>query len=355
METLLKRITHFIGQAMAIAKLNEIIDAFNYATKKGEHYQFDPIFLLGPTGTGKTTIAAVMAEHMQRQFHVIPPNSGFREWANLAAKLSSFSEDGSWSAIPATILIDEVHSQKTLFTLIKKISETEGRLVIERNGVKFAFDPREHLLILATDTEMERSQKRRCVNVTLGTVTQSEAQQIFVAILARLSPSKTIHKDALVYLSERTKPYPGDIKQVCMSLKNQTTDKITLDVAKHVMRVNGLTKNGLDIEDRITMSRIAGLNPKGQPIADAGRGASLDTLQNIPEIMDVKSGTTRKRLGYLQALGLAEKSGRGYVATKACVTYLRELSEALKNAKAKAAGKSATGKGEPKKEAKAAK
>jgi len=336
-ESAMKRITQFIGQVAAIAKLNEIIDAFNYYTKKGDSYPFDPIFLLGPTGAGKTTLASVFAEHTGFQFLELPPNAGWREFAKVAAKMASWNEDGSFSAIPTCLFIDEFGSQKVLRDVLKKITEKEYKCVIERNGVKFPIDPYNIIIMIATDQEIERSQKRRCVNVTMGPVTNKEAQELYSAILRRIAPSKSVHKDALQYLADRTKPFPGDIKQVCMGLKNQTTNAIDLKVAKHVMQVEGLSKGGLDRQDRATLKRVA---------SDA-RGTSMDVLQSLPEISDVKSSTTRKRLGWLQVLGLVDKNGHGYIATKACVQYLADLALAQKNARAKIAAKSA-GKSEAK-------
>jgi uncharacterized protein YbaR (Trm112 family) len=162
------------------------------------------------------------------------------------------------------------------------------------------------------------AQNRRLMEILLSPYDRGEKKE-----LLKVMCDKKIDNDALEYLEGRTKPMAGHIQQLARRLNLQGVDKITLAVAKNVVKHMGLFPNGLVKKDLEAMIRMGGTNrPVPVEVLKAAAG-------------DVKVKETRGRLGWLMALNLAEVKRGGYALTKHGYNYLKNLQELQKGKVAK--------------------
>lgn len=317
---MIQTIKRVIGQPEAKAALNEIIEARNFAEKNKRKFSFPTLLFSGLTGTGKTFLAETFAKLLQHagfQFLELPVKTGWREFDKIAEKSCVIdSESGAATAIPTVFFLDEAHQNSPIEEIVKLITGSKESKLFERNGTKFFHDPSEHIWILASNEEIDPAQKRRCIEIPFGQYNHAEKKA-----LINLMCEKIIEKDALEYLESRTKPMAGDIDNLCKRLNLQPVDKIDMRLARTMVQRMGLFPQGLIKKDLLLMERMS----------HDKRPTPIEALK--AKIGDVKTSATRGRLGWLQALELAEARKGGYALTNSGVTYLKKLEQLQKESK----------------------
>jgi len=317
----MKKLERLIGQSEVKARLNDVIQAIKNGEKTGERYVIPRILLGGLTGLGKTFFADAFADALSWQFIEIPPQAGWRFFSEMALKSASINgETDAATPIPTVFLCDEAHDQKVLANMLKLVIGHDNPKMHERNGTKFFSDPAQHVWIFASNEELDPALRRRCggFELILSPYNKGEKKE-----LISLYSDKPIDPEALDYLEGRIKPTAGEAKNLCDALNVELVKKIDLVTAKAVVKKVGLFPGGIKRADLQILQRIAQGN------------AGLETLKCVA--CDVRTKTTKGRLGWLSSLNLCEPRKSAYVLTKNGSKYLLDLSEA--QAKARAARK----------------
>lgn len=319
---MIKTIQKVIGQSEAKSLLNEIIEAKNFADKKNKSFNFPNLHFTGPSGVGKSHFAEQYADRFLEagfQYIEIPVNAGWRFYADLAGKACSIDDDsGMGTAIPTIFFVDEAHEPSPIEEQLKLITGTKHAKLFERNGTKFYHDPAQHQWIFASNEDLDEAQARRLTEVPFGIYDRSEKKALF-----KVMCQKDLDDQVIDYFEGRTKPMAGHIEKVCKRLNLQPVDRIKIDLAKSLVQHMGLFPMGLEKKDLQLMLRMA----KGS------RPTPIDALRAT--IGDVKTSSTRKRLGWLQALEVTEIRRGGYGLTTSGINYLKNLADLQSTKKAK--------------------
>ena len=307
------KISKFIGQTNAVASLNEIVAAKEYAEAKGKEFHFRPILFKGLTGLGKTELSKLFGNCMGMQFLELPANAGWGEMGKIAEKMSSFDDETkTFSAIPSTIFIDEAHSQKVLADLIKVLfNDKKGTNHISRNGRDYFYDPRFHLVIFASNRTLDAALEGRCYKLQL--VPYTKPQKIQLIKIMGAENGNIFSDEAAEILESRVKPTAREIKDLVYPFSLLQKEKIDGKTALEKAKEKGFFPLGLRPLDIQLIKRIA----EGS--------ATAAVLKHIAQ--DDKKRDTQDKIDWLIALGLVAEGRGGFTVTKEGGKYFEKLRE----------------------------
>lgn len=294
----MKKLANYIGQKQAVARLNQIATAANNAKKAGERFYFPVIKLGGLTGLGKSELAECFADCFQKQFVEMPIGAGWT-WLSQTAKTVTSQDDerGTVSAIPATIYVDEAHSQKTLANALKKLIEKDVS-TFERNGTKWHTDMSEHLWIFASNEMLDKALERRCeVQIELSPYTCAEKKQLLAFFLSHNGTEAS--EETIAYLETRAKPTAADCKMIAKNASFFAGSFREVATARKLVEQMGRFHCGLD------RGEIRGLE-----FLEVNKTANASAL--------------RHRMGYTGATG--EKKVRDSMGFLACSGFVDQIS-----------------------------
>ena len=324
------KITSYIGQANIVSELNEIFQAYENDSKKGEPYPWRPINLQGWTGSGKTYLGKAIVEQVKSagfNYQFLAPNAGYRDLYSLFDKIASYDEESEKvSSIPSVILVDEAHSQKILLDIwLALTADVEKVNTIWRQGRCFHFDPINHIWIFASNRSVNKALSRRCRNFQLVENTGAEMKRL-ASLMIEKEKGIALPDEAMDALVSRLKPFPGDLEEVMSPLvtraKAENLKKLNAATVTEVLRSKGFFKMGLRRADVAIVRELA----KGKPL-------TANVLRF--DCADDKKRDTQERIDWLASRKLVMPVRNGFALSKVGVTYAQELIAANKKAKGK--------------------
>lgn len=321
-------ITSYIGQAGAVATLNEVLAAHKKTMEKKEKYAFRPVNLGGYTGTGKSNLARVFAaqlEHVGFNYLEVTPKAGMRDLYEVFGKIKSEDDNGNISAIPHVIFWDELQSQSSsTFDLLKALTtKVEECHTITRQGFNFHFDPTNHIHIFASNRAIDKAMERRCLNVKLTTYTPAEMQRLAEMMLTK-KHGVHLSDAAMQILLSRTKPLAGDLEELVSPIVNRAKatgkNKLDADAITDVLKKQGYFPKGLRRPDMAIVNQLI-------------NGAATSAVLKF-KCQDDKKKDTQERVDWLCSLGLVDPVRGGFSLSKLGVKYAEEIIAAQKASKA---------------------
>ncbi len=305
----MKKLERIIGQASVKERLNDIVAAYNDATKHKREFRFPCVCFAGVTGAGKTFLAEAFADALDRPLFELSPQAGW----TVAAELASFC--GTVDANPGVIFVDEAHDQKTIINWVKLLTGHDNKQSHYRTGkpdICHVSDPTKHVWIFASNEELDPAIKRRCgsFHLELGPNNKGEKKK-----LLELYSSKPIDQEALDYLESRCKPYAGDVKNLADGLNVELCERVTIEIAKRAVSKIGLFPAGLLRPDIRILERVA------------KEATPLNALKWIAG--DAKPKATKARIGALMSYEYVKEEKGGYKATMQGNKYLDALRKSI--------------------------
>lgn len=174
------------------------------------------ILLAGPPGTGKTTIAKVMANQAKLSFFVLKMDEIVSKWVGESEKNLSKLFDAATRYAPSVIFIDEIDSigrsrsgnQAWADNLVNHLLQLING-VLSRDGVYIIGATNRADLI---DDALKRAGRLNKV-IEIGLPGFDARKKLFELYLSKLKLGEAVDMDALSKLTD--KKSPADIKEIC--------------------------------------------------------------------------------------------------------------------------------------------
>lgn len=306
-----KSFEEFTGQTKVKNKICVFVEA---AKKRSE--ALDHTLLCGPPGLGKTTLASIIAHHLEVDFKITSGPAITRK-GDLAAILTSLKPN-------SVLFIDEIHRlsrdiEEYLYSAMEDfaldIVTGEG---LGARSMRFQLAP--FTLIGATTRAglLKRPFRERFGIVErLNFYDRKELVQILMYSSKRLNIELTT--EGAEEISRRSRGTPRVANRLLRRVRDyaevQGTGEITTDLAKYALNELEVDQLGLDDMDRkiltLIYEKFAG-GPVGLDTMAAALSEEGDTLEEVYE-------------PFLMQEGLLQKTARGRAITKIAVEHLQKV------------------------------
>jgi len=303
-----RRLTEFLGQASVKANLSVFIEA---ALKRSE--ALDHVFLMGPPGLGKTTLAGILSHELGVDFKVTSAPA-LEKPKDLAGILTTLA--------PRSIFfIDEIHRLKPAIEEMLYMAMEDGELdfIIGQGPAARTLRiplPPFTLVGATTRAGMVGSPlvSRFGISVRLGFYDRADT----VAILRRSAGilGMSLDDDAAVRLAEASRGTPRVANRLLRRMRDFAqvagSDAITEDVVRDGLERLEVDRYGLERHDRDVLAAIIekfGGGPVGAETLAVSTSESVETLEDYLE-------------PYLIQSGFIMRTPRGRVATPLAYEHL---------------------------------
>ena len=301
-------LSEFLGQSAIKENLSVFINA---ARSRGE--PLDHLFLMGPPGLGKTTLAEITARELGADFKVTSAPA-LDKPKDLAGILSTISER-------TVFFIDEIHRLKPAIEEMLYIAMEDYELdwVIGQGAaartVRIPIEPFT-LVGATTKTEMVSPplRSRFGINLKFNYYTTAELGRIMHRTAGILGVA--IEDDAALLLAQCSRGTPRVANRLVRRMRDFAqvagAAVITRDIVSSGLKRLGIDELGLEKADRdILLSIIQkfGGGPVGADTLAISVGESMDTLMDYYE-------------PYLIQQGLLQRTPRGRIVTPAAYEHL---------------------------------
>ncbi len=301
-------LSEFVGQEKLKENLGVYIEA---AKRRGEH--LDHVFLSGPPGLGKTTLAAIVANELGVQFRATSAPA-LEKPGDLAAILTSIGERNIF-------FIDEIHRLKPVVEemLYAAMEDFEIDVVIGQGPgartIKIPLPPFT-LVGATTKTGLVSSPlySRFGIPMRLDFYEQEDIRKIVFRSAGILSV--TIEDDAADQVSRCSRGTPRIANRILRRMRDFAqvwgTGVIDLPIVTRGLSSLEIDARGLDKLDReilrTLVEKYAG-GPVGSETIAISIGEAVDTLEDVYE-------------PYLIQIGFLKRTPRGRVATDGAWEHL---------------------------------
>ena len=301
-------LTEFVGQEKLKENLAVYIEA---AKQRGEH--LDHVFLSGPPGLGKTTLAAIVANELGVQFRATSAPA-LEKPGDLAAILTSIGERNIF-------FIDEIHRLRPVVEemLYSAMEDFEIDVVIGQGPgartIKIPIPPFT-LVGATTKTGLVSSPlySRFGIPMRLDFYEPAELRKIVFRSAGILKVS--VHADAADLVSRCSRGTPRIANRILRRMRDfaqvWSDGAIDVPIVQRGLESLEIDGRGLDKVDReilrTLVEKYAG-GPVGSETIAISIGEAVDTLEDVYE-------------PYLIQIGFLKRTPRGRVATEGAWEHL---------------------------------
>jgi Holliday junction DNA helicase RuvB len=296
-----KNFDKYIGQK----KIKEIVSVYIEAAKT-RNEALEHMLFYGPPGLGKTTIACIIANEMNKNIHILTgPN--LEKPCDIIALLTQIKEGD-------IIFIDEIHRinrtvEEMLYSAMEdfvidiKVGEGSNQKTIRIDLPPFTLIGATTRVGMLTAPLRDRfgliNRMEYYTNEELSTIIQNSADILNVEI----------NEFAKNEIAKRSRGTPRLANKLLKQVRNfaqvKYDNKITEDVVNNVLNFVGIDEYGLDDNDLKYLNAIQ--------VLGSGKGVGLTTLASA---ISEDAGTIEDVYEpYLLSLGLINKTPKGRVLT----------------------------------------
>ena len=305
-----KCLLDFRGQRLAKENLAIFIRA---AIERRE--SLDHVFISGPPGLGKTTLAGIIANELGAEFRITAAPA-LEKAKDLAGLLTSLSPN-------SVFFIDEIHRLKPLLEEMLYIAMEDGELdwvIGDGPAARAVRVPLPSFTLVGATTRPGAVSSplvtRFGIQQRLGYYSQGELEEIIVRS-ARLLPSE-IHADAAALLAQCSRGTPRVANRLLRRMRdfaqvdgNAVISRKIVEAALARLEIDPLGLESVDREILRAMIHKFGGGPVGAETLAIAVGESRDALEDFYE-------------PYLIQCGLLQRSPRGRMATRLAYKHLNE-------------------------------
>jgi holliday junction DNA helicase RuvB len=301
-------LAEFVGQEKLKENLAIYVEA---AKQRGEH--LDHVFLSGPPGLGKTTLAAIVANELGVQFRATSAPA-LEKPGDLAAILTSIGERNIF-------FIDEIHRLKPVVEemLYSAMEDFEIDVVIGQGPgartIKIPIPPFT-LVGATTKTGLVSSPLYSRFGIPLRLDFYEPADIRAIVMRSAGILGVRIEADAADMLSRCSRGTPRIANRILRRMRDFAqvlgNGVIDLSVVKRGFESLEIDARGLDKVDRAILSTLVekyGGGPVGSETIAISIGEAVDTLEDVYE-------------PYLIQIGFLKRTPRGRVATSGAWDHL---------------------------------
>ncbi len=303
-----RHLSEFVGQDKLKANLAVYIEA---AKRRGEH--LDHVFLSGPPGLGKTTLAAIVANELGVQFRATSAPA-LEKPGDLAAILTSIGERNIF-------FIDEIHRLKPVVEemLYSAMEDFEIDVVIGQGpGARTIKIPLAPFTLVGATTKTGLVSSplytRFGIPMRLDFYEPADIRTIVFRSAGILSVA--LENDAAELISRCSRGTPRIANRILRRMRDFAqiwgTGTIDLPIVQRGLESLEIDARGLDKVDREILRTLVekyGGGPVGSETIAISIGEAVDTLEDVYE-------------PYLIQIGFLKRTPRGRVATSGAWDHL---------------------------------
>jgi Holliday junction DNA helicase RuvB len=301
-------LTEFLGQETVKQNLSVFIDA---ARQRDE--ALDHLFLIGPPGLGKTTLAQITANELGADFKVTSAPA-LEKPKDLAGILSTIT--------PRTVFfIDEIHRLKPAIEEMLYIAMEDYELdwvIGQGAAARTVRIPIPHFTLVGATTKAGMVSSPLISRFGIIQRFDFYTKEELSAIIHRSAKilGVRVEEDASLLMAECSRGTPRVANRVLRRMRDfaqfQGEKSVTISVVKKGLERLGIDSLGLEKYDREILSAIIekfGGGPVGAETLAISIGESMDTLEDYYE-------------PYLIQCGLLQRTPRGRIATEKAYAHL---------------------------------
>lgn len=283
-----QRFEDFVGQPRVLENLRVYVKA---AMKRGE--ALDHILLSGPPGLGKTTLARIVANEMQVEFHGTSAPA-LKKPGDLVGLLTSLPER-------TVLFIDEVHRLSAALEeyLYSAMEDYFIDLTVDQGmsarPIRFQLKPFTLVAATTRDGLLSRPfQDRFGIPQKLSFYSAADLTKI-VMRSSKILGIKT-EREAAEEIATRARKTPRIANRLLRRLRDwaevEGDGRLTVEIAQKGLEREGVDASGLDQMDRRILQALA--QHKGQPVGvktvAVMVGEESDTIEEVYEPFLIQEG-----------------------------------------------------------------
>jgi Holliday junction DNA helicase RuvB len=299
----------FVGNAQSVQKIRLLTDAAKSNNTRLPHMAF-----IGSPGNGKTTMAKIVADYMERRFVYV--NSVAVKDSMVFRGLITHPDNMKHGAV---IVLDECHRlPASVQDHLLSVTEEPAELVTVHKGVLVRDKLSSHMSFIFATThggQLRDALLSRLELIEFGEYTTEEKQIIAAKYLHRAHGLKgaSMETEAIMEIGRRSRS-GRHVVRICDNIIRYMNiykaEKVTVEVVNMVFSILGIDPNGLTARD---ISLLGYLENNGR--------CGLSTLEaylNMPQ-KDIRE----KVEPYLLRIGLIERQMSGRAITSRGIKALR--------------------------------